>query len=285
MNRELIKLIASLLLFGSSGIFASQIHMASNEIVFLRTGIGSLLLGAIFLLTKKSRAFGKNKKDSVLLILSGMGLGGGWIFLHEAYQQIGVGISTLLYYCAPAVVMALSPIFFKEKLNWKKGAGFLAVLCGMFLINGQAVQTGTSLWGLFCAVMSAVMYAAMLITNKKAESIKGMENATFQLIFSFLTVAVYLLLKDGIHIAIPAGDWLPVLMLGLVNTGFGCYMYFSSIGYLKVQTVAVCGYLEPLSAVVLSAVVLGEAMGILQIMGAVLILGGAMFAEIAGKSM
>ncbi|MBQ2924303.1 MAG: DMT family transporter, partial [Anaerotignum sp.] len=74
----------------------------------------------------------------------------------------------------------------------------------------------------------------------------------------------------------------PVLMLGLVNTGLGCYRYFSAIGRLPVQTVAVCGYLEPLAAVVLSAILLGEGMGVLQILGTVLILGGAMFAELRG---
>ncbi len=284
MNREFIKLIASLLLFGSSGIVASQIHMGSYEIVFLRTGIGSILLGILFLMTKKSRNFWKNKKNSFLLMVSGMGLGGGWIFLHEAYQLVGVGISTLLYYCAPAVVMVLSPLLFREGLNWKKGVGFLAVMAGMILINGQAMQAGSSLWGLFCAIMSALMYVLMLITNKKAESIKGMENATFQLIFAFLTVAVYLVLKNGIRLDIPSGDWAPILMLGLVNTGIGCYMYFSSIGYLPVQTVAVCSYLEPLAAVVLSAVILGEAIGLLQMIGAALILGGAVFAEVKGRN-
>jgi drug/metabolite transporter (DMT)-like permease len=76
----------------------------------------------------------------------------------------------------------------------------------------------------------------------------------------------------------------PVLLLGLVNTGVGCYLYFSAISRLQVQTVAVCGYLEPLAAVVLSAILLGEGMGLMQILGTVLILGGAMFAEMKGKS-
>jgi drug/metabolite transporter (DMT)-like permease len=43
--------------------------------------------------------------------------------------------------------------------------------------------------------------------------------------------------------------------------------------------VAVCGYLEPLSAVVLSAVFLKETLMPIQIAGAVLIIGGAVFAE------
>ena len=78
---------------------------------------------------------------------------------------------------------------------------------------------------------------------------------------------------------IAAGDWFPILLLGLVNTGVGCYCYFSSIGDLPAQSVAICGYLEPLSAVLLSVLILHETMAPLQILGAVLIIGGAVFGE------
>ncbi len=52
-----------------------------------------------------------------------------------------------------------------------------------------------------------------------------------------------------------------------MNTGLGCYLYFSSIGRLSVQSVAVLGYLEPFSAVVLSAVLLREGMSLLRLLG------------------
>lgn len=66
-------------------------------------------------------------------------------------------------------------------------------------------------------------------------------------------------------------------MLGLINTGVGCYCYFSLIGSLPAQSVAICGYLEPLFAVLLSVLILHETMRPLQILGAVLIIGGTAF--------
>ncbi len=68
-------------------------------------------------------------------------------------------------------------------------------------------------------------------------------------------------------------------MLGIVNTGIGCLLYFSAVAKLPVQTVAVVGYLEPLSAVVFSAVLLGEVITPVRLMGAALIIGGAFFAN------
>jgi len=75
-------------------------------------------------------------------------------------------------------------------------------------------------------------------------------------------------------------NWIPILILGIINTGIGCYFYFSSIGNLSVQTVAICGYVEPLSAVVFSMLFLHERMTGHQVIGAILILGGAAFGEL-----
>jgi len=207
-------------------------------------------------------------------------MGVSWMFLFEAYAQIGVSISTLAYYCGPVIVMILSPIVFKEKLTAIKLLGFLAVVLGMFCVNGQSMLQGTVSWGLVFGILSAFMYAFMVIFNKKAASISGLENPTWQLIISFLTVAVFLGLKQGFSVHIALDNLAPILLLGIVNTGIGCYFYFSSIGHLPVQTVAILGYLEPLSALFFSAAFLGETLSFLQLIGAVLILGGAGFGEL-----
>lgn len=95
-----------------------------------------------------------------------------------------------------------------------------------------------------------------------------------------MTVAVFMGVKQGLIITISANAWIWILILGIVNTGVGCYMYFSSLVNLSVQTVAVCSYLELLSAVVFAALLLGERMTIIQIVGAVCIIGGAMIGEL-----
>lgn len=193
-------------------------------------------------------------------------MGTSWIFLYEAYARVGVGISSLLYYCGPVIVMALSPLLFKEKLTVFKTIGFMSVLCGVFLVNGNALDGKGDGFGILCGLLSAVMYSFMVIFNKKAESITGLENAALQLIISFLTVAAFVGFKQGFAISVPRSGILPVLVLGLLNTGIGCYFYFSSIGDLPVQTVAVCGYLEPLSAVLFSVWLLKEVMSPVQIL-------------------
>ena len=283
MKRSYMKYFAALLLFGFNGIVASFIDLSSYEIVLLRTFIGNVLLIALFFLTRNKLTFYQYKNDSLFLLLSGIAMGTSWMFLYEAYAQIGVSIASLCYYCGPVIVMALSPLLFREKLTASKLCGFAAVLIGIILVNGSAFNGNGNLWGIFCGLMSAVMDAAMVICNKKAQRITGMENATLQLFVSFLTVFIFVLFKQGLTVHLHTEDIIPVLILGLFNTGIGCYFYFSSIGKLPVQTVAVCGYLEPLSAVVFSVIVLHETMLPIRILGAALIIGGAVSSELVKR--
>jgi len=284
MKSAYFKYIAALLLFGSNGIVASHIALSSYEIVFTRTLIGSLLLILLFAFSRQKAQVGKNKAHLAYLAISGVAMGASWMFLYEAYVQVGVSVASLAYYCGPVIVLILAPLLFGERLSSTKLLGFLAVILGMFFVNGQAVAQGGTAWGLFCGVMSAIMYAFMVIFNKKAVSITGLENATWQLLTSFLTVAVFVGLKQGFVVNMAPGSLAPVLLLGIVNTGIGCYFYFSSIGHLPVQTVAIFGYLEPLSALLFSAALLGEKLSWLQLGGAALILGGAAYGELTGRS-
>jgi RarD protein len=280
MKNTYFRYIAALLMFGSNGIVASYILLNSYEIVYLRTMIGSLFLILVFALSKQKAQFWKNKSHFLYLVISGVAMGASWIFLFEAYAQIGVSIATLAYYCGPVIVMILSPVIFKEKMTNTKLLGLFAVIIGMICVNGQALSHGGSFWGLVCGILSAIMYAIMVVFNKKAKSITGLENSMCQLITSFLTVAIFIGMKQGFSVNLMEGNLIPILLLGVVNTGIGCYFYFSSIGGLPVQTVSILGYLEPLSALIFSSAILGERLSLVQIVGAVLILGGAAFVEL-----
>lgn len=275
----LIKYLCALLLFGLNGIVASHIELDSYEIVFLRTLIGSILLIILFLIGKGKFHLREHKRDSLFIVLSGIAMGTSWMFLYEAYQQIGVSMASLLYYCGPVIVMILSPVIFKERLTVPKVAGFLVVLLGIVLVNGK-LANGNNAWGLFCGAMSALMYFFMVTLNKQSRQITGMENSVIQLTVSFLTVAVFVGFKQAFLIHVPGNAWIWIVVLGVVNTGIGCYLYFSPLSKLPAQTVAICGYLEPLSAVIFAAFLLGEKMTVVQMIGAACIIGGAMIGEL-----
>ncbi len=275
MNNGLFTYLAALLLFGSNGIIAAAIALPSSDIVLLRTFLGALSLVTILAITQRHKLQAPSRpREAAALLLSGAALGASWIFLFRAYQTIGVGVSSLLYYCGPIIVMALSPLIFGEKLTGGKITGFIAVACGAFLIAAQGLGGNMPIAGIVCGIASAFCYALMVIASKGAPHIEGLENSTLQVSAAFVTALVLTLITQGAPSFLSAGvaagiDWRAVVMLGVAK--------------LPVQTVAVVGYLEPLSAVVFSAVLLCEAITPVRLMGAALIIGGAIFCELAGK--
>lgn len=275
-KKAFLKYLSALLLFGLNGIVAARIDLSATEIVVLRSLLGVLFLLAVWFLTGQHAAFRRDTRKLALVAVSGAAMGLSWLLLYRAYELIGVSLATLLYYCGPVLVMALSPLLFKEKLTAVKVTGIAVVFCGVVLLNGVGGAMLDAV-GLLCGLGGAAFYVIMLITNKKA-ALPGMENTVLQLLSAFAVTAVYMLLHTGIP-SVPAGSWGWMLLLGIVNTGFGCWLYFSSIGSLPVQTVSVCGYLEPLSAVLFSVWLLHEALTPARWLGAVMILGGAVLAE------
>ena len=97
MKKDYVKYIVSLLMFGTNGIAASFISLSSYEIVLLRTLTGSLFLAALFFIKRQRITFLQNKRHFLFLVLSGIAMGASWMFLYEAYQQIGVSIASLVY--------------------------------------------------------------------------------------------------------------------------------------------------------------------------------------------
>lgn len=283
MKAAYAKYIAALLLFGSNGLVASFIDLSSRETVLFRTLLGSITMAVIFIATRRKFTFTRKKKAFAFLVLSGICTGASWLFLYEGYVRLGVSIATLCNYCGPVIVMALSPLLFKEKLTPVKIIGFAAALCGVCFINGKLVGSG-DVFGLICGIMSAVTYAFMITFKKLSAEIDGIESTMLQLIAAFITVATFVGITQGYAIEVPRASIPAILILGIVNTGIVSYMYFSSMGKLPVQSVAVLGYIEPLSAVFFSVLFLHEVLLPMQLVGGVLIIGGAAAAELFGKT-
>lgn len=291
MRSSVLTYLAALLLFGSNGIVASAIALPSSLIVLLRTALGTAALVSVLGLTRHGNlAITRYPREACALTLSGAALGASWIFLFCAYQLIGVGISSLLYYCGPIIVMALSPVLFGERVSAGKFCGFIVVAAGALLIATQGLGESLPIKGLLCGAASAVCYALMVVASKRAPHIAGVENSTVQVASSFVTALVLTGVTQG-HVLFNAEtlaafahvNWAAVICLGVVNTGIGCLLYFSSVAKLPVQSVAVLGYIEPLSAVVFSVAILGEPVTVARLVGAALIIGGAIFCEVVDR--
>lgn len=285
MNRSksLISFIASMVIFGTNGLLVANISLGSAEIVLMRTFLGSLFLLAV-VLVKRSFSFADLKADLVPATMGGAALGLNWVLLFSAYRSAGVGLSTLTYYCGPIIVLALSPVLFREKLTWNKLLAIAAVAVGMFCITGDIEPGSDVQTGILFGGGAALLYASLIVANKRVKRLSGLNCAMYELIVAFFVVLIYLLASNVKLPVVPAAeDIVWVLVIGLVNTGLAYYLYFSSLQKLPGQTVALVCYIDPLTALLVSGAFLGEKLLGVQIAGAVLILGGACLGELKFK--
>lgn len=283
-RKEYIKFIASMLIFGTNGLLVTNIFLSSAEIVLTRTFLGSLFLLTIVLI-KKDFSFKKLKSTVVTVMLAGLSLGAGWVFLFEAYKYASVSIGTLTYYCGPIIVMILSPFLFHERLTWNKIIAIITVAAGMLCITGINSVTGGISRGIICGAIAGLLYAVLIICNKFVKGINGIDSTLAQLMVAFLVILMYLFITQGGLSYIPKGRELVfLLILGVVNSGLACYLYFSSMQRLPGQTVALCCYIDPVCALIVSFLFLNERLTTIQMIGAILILGGTLFGELKLRS-
>ena len=273
---EKLKMIVSMVIFGTIGIFVQYTPLSSTVIACVRSVIGALFMAAVILVTGKKPNIQAIKKNWILLLLSGGALGFNWICLFEAYRYTTVAVATLCYYMAPVFVIILSPIVLKERLTALKILCTAAAVAGIILISGGG---GGSAKGIALGLAAAMMYCAILLMNKKMEGIDALEKTLCQLSVSAVVMVVYTLITQDLSEIVPNTVTIVMaLVLGIVHTGIAYILFFGSVGKLPAQTSAVLSYIDPVTAIVLSALFLKQPMSAVQIGGAVLILG-SMFAN------
>lgn len=275
-------MILAMLIFSTIGIFVRYIPLPSSVIAVGRGIIGTAFL---FLFIKGKGipiSWPDIRQNLLLLCLSGAALCGNWTFLFEAYRYTSIATATLCYYMAPIIVILVSPIFLKEKLTARKLLCVLTALAGMVLVSGIGQEGGSAnMTGVFFGLCAACCYASIVIFNKKIKPMAAYNKTIVQLGLGALLLMPYVLLTENVA-ALDASPFslAMFLVVGIVHTGFAYVFYFGSMQSLKAQTIALFSYLDPIFAILLSAVVLGEPLGMTSIIGAVLVLGSTLVSEL-----
>ena len=278
---EKIKLVISMVIVGTLGLFTTNIALPSSAIACARSVLGTLFILCVMLILRKCPSFEAIKKNAVILLLSGGALGFNWILLFESYKHTTVAVGTLCYYMAPIFVILASPFVLKESLTVKKLLCTAGAVLGAVLISGVFTQGGGDLRGVAFGLCAAVLYASIVLLNKKLVGIDGLERTLCQLGISAVVMVIYTLSTERFT----ASDFdtktvILLLVLGILHTGVVYMLFFSAIGKLPAQTSSVLSYVDPVTAVICSALFLMQPMEWYQIVGTVLILGCSLAGEL-----
>lgn len=281
------ELIASMVIFGTIGIFRRYIPFPSSFLAMVRGFIGALFLFVLMLILRKKPDMAAIRSNLLLLLISGGCIGFNWILLFEAYNYTSVATATLCYYFEPTFVILFAPIFLHDKLTPKKFFCVLPALIGMVFVSGfleVGVKNTGEIYGILMGLGAAALYATVILMNKRMGKIGAYDRTAIQLFFASVVLVPYVLFTDAMEgLSLSPFNVMMTAIVCVVHTGLAYALYFGSFELLPAGTLALFSYIDPVVAVLLSALILREKLTVYTIIGAVLILGAAIWSELPEK--
>lgn len=277
-----LMLSAAMVIFGTLGVFTRNIGVTSGELALYRAVLAFVLIGFYLVFIKKGGLNLKNAgRELPLLLASGIAMGINWILLFQAYRYTTISAATLSYYFAPVIVTVASPLLFHERLTAKQVICFVMSTLGLVLIIGTGGGEETAgITGILFGLGAAVFYAAVILLNKFIKNVAGIQRTILQLLAAVVTLLPYVAVSSGFNLNLLDGTgWACLLTVGLFHTGITYCLYFSALKDLTGQEAAILSYIDPLVAVIISVLLLGEPMTLMQLIGGALILGFTLWNE------
>lgn len=248
----ILKLTASMALFGSIGFFTVHTGIPATELVFVRCICATFFLGGMWSLTGGHKTEVWDKKEVLQTLICGVFLVLNWVFLFKAFEEMSISIAISIYNLAPIFVLILGAFFLKDKLTIQALVATVTCFIGSIFIIGvhnfvsfsQFMQSGF-IW----ALLSAIFYALTMLTSKTIVKLSAYALTYLQ------TIVGIVILLPFIDVALFEGltttNWLYILGTGFIHTGFVYYLFFDSIRSLSTILVSVLVFVDPVVAILL----------------------------------
>ncbi len=272
MNRTLgiIYIVISAASFGTLAILGHYARAAGIDtftLLFLRFTLAALIMAGILLVKREGVPRGRT-----LGLLVGMGAIGyvGQSFCYlTATQYASAGLVALLLYLYPIFVAILSVIFLKEKLNRVKIIALALATTGVALIVDP--QGGQWL-GIALAIGAAAIYSVYIIVGAGVmKKVSAISSATVIFASAGFVYGALMAFK-GPQWPTSADGWLVVAATVLIATVIPVVTFLAGLKRIGPTDASMLSTLEPVVTVVLAALLLGETLQPITLLGGVLIL-------------
>ena len=273
----LINGIISGISFGLIPLFSIPViaaGMGNVSILVYRFLFGSLAMLGMLLLKKTDLRVSLSELCRIA-ILSLFYIGTALATL-ECYHYLSSGIATALVYTDPIWCAIIGSIFLGDRFSLKLTSSCLFATLGVMMMTGVFTEDGTfSALGLFWGLLSGLSYALYLIfvPRLRLKRIPSLKLTFYVFFIGMLILAAYAILKEGnIEIVTNPTCWTNLILLGLIPTALSNICVTMSLRLVDSTIVAILGAFEPLTAMVIGILILGDSWSIMSLGGTFLIL-------------
>ncbi len=284
-SRAVLEALFAVIIWGASFV-ATKIalrYTSPDVVVWLRFGIGVIVLGFAVLL-RRSFAL-PDKKDWLYFVLLGF-LG---ITFHQWLQSNGLvtaqaTTSAWIVATTPVFIALLGWLALKEKLSWLQGGGIFLSTVGVILLvtHGELAQLGSGKFatlGDFLILISAPNWAVFSVLSRRGlRKYPATLMMFYVMAFGWLFSSILFFSQGGLAQigTIPWDGWAGIAFLGIFCSGLAYIFWYDALQVLSAAQTGAFLYLEPVSTLVVAALILGERLLLLTIIGGVLILAGVL---------
>lgn len=276
-KKYILYLNAAVLLFGFAGLFGKWIHLPSLGITFGRVLISSVSLGLYMLLTKQSFAVDR-RKDLLLLILGGAVLSLHWWAVFESIRISSVAIGCITFSTFPLFITFAEPVFSHEKLKWRNVILALIIMAGLIITVPEFSLDNNAFRGILIGMISPIAYTILTMINKTFST----RYTGTKISFYEQGAAVLFLLPFTLGFQIqPAWKDIGLLIVfGTLTTAFAHTLFISCLKEVPAGLAGICSSMETVYGILFALLFLGEIPTVREVIGAAVILGAVIFAQI-----
>ena len=261
--------------YGTNPAFAVPLYeqgMNPNSVLFFRYIIGIPLLALMLLW--RGHSFSLRRDQVAPAVVLGVLMAFSSLSLFESYRYLNSGVASTLLFVYPVMVALLMMFFFHEK--FKPSVALCLVLMGVGLVMLMKPQGDTTLspFGCLLVMVSALTYAIYIVlvnVSSKVRDIPTVKLLLWVLASGAVTLAAMIPLGNPLTLPGEPAGWINLSSLAIISTVLSLACTTRAIQLIGSTPTAIFGALEPVSAVVLSVVVLGQAITMRDIAGGLLI--------------
>ena len=220
-------------------------------------------------------------KTALKLCLMGIvGYGSMSFLFASSLNYLPASLSEMLLFTYPILVSIISFIIGVEQFSWQKGLALVICITGLFLILGISF-TNISQLGIILGLSSAIVYSCyIMISNHVLKDVHSLVATTYVYSAAGLAFALYTSATNQLIVTLPLSGWLSLLGIAFLGTIVGILCFFAGITRIGAANASIISTAEPVLTVLLSVIVLGEHLTLLQCIGGLLIAGSILLLQL-----
>lgn len=248
--------------------------MGNTGILVYRFLFGCLAMLALLIYRRVDLRLSKG--DALQISLLSLFYIGTALTTLESYKYLSSGVATALVYTDPIWCALIGILFLHEAFSARVTSAVILATLGVMMQTGLFTEEARfSATGVFWGLMSGLSYALYLICipRMRVKSIPSLKLTFYVFAFAMLMLAAKnILLDGGIDVPGSGSCWLNLILLGLIPTALSNICVTMSLKQIDSTIVAILGAFEPVTAMVIGILVLGDPFSILSICGTLFIL-------------